>query len=80
MKQKYGNRISWADLIIFAGNVAYESMGLPTFGFAFGREDIFEPEEVFWGAGGNVARGTRATRVTANCRARSVRCRWGSST
>lgn len=49
VKQKYGNRISWADLIIFAGNVAYESMGLPTFGFAFGREDIFEPEEVFWG-------------------------------
>ena len=49
IKRKYGNRISWADLIIYAGNVAYESMGFPTFGFAFGREDIFEPEEVFWG-------------------------------
>jgi catalase-peroxidase len=49
IKQKYGRKISWADLIIFAGNVAYESMGFETFGFGFGREDIFEPEEIFWG-------------------------------
>jgi catalase-peroxidase len=49
VKQKYGRKISWADLIILAGNVAYESMGFETFGFGFGREDIWEPEEVFWG-------------------------------
>jgi catalase-peroxidase len=49
VKQKYGRKISWADLIIFAGNVAYEHMGLETFGFGFGREDIWEPEEIFWG-------------------------------
>ena len=49
VKQKYGRRISWADLIIFAGNCALESMGFETFGFGFGREDIWEPEEMFWG-------------------------------
>jgi catalase-peroxidase len=49
VKQKYGRKISWADLLVFAGNVALESMGLKTFGFAFGREDIWEPEEIFWG-------------------------------
>jgi catalase-peroxidase len=49
VKQKYGNKISWADLIIYAGNCAYESMGFKTFGFAFGREDRWEPDEVFWG-------------------------------
>jgi catalase-peroxidase len=49
VKKKYGNKISWADLIVFAGNCAIEHMGLPTFGFGFGREDIYEPEEVFWG-------------------------------
>jgi catalase-peroxidase len=49
VKQKYGRKISWADLIIFAGNCAYESMGFKTFGFGFGREDIWEPDEIFWG-------------------------------
>ena len=49
IKQKYGRKISWADLIIFAGNCAYESMGFKTFGFGFGREDIWEAEEIFWG-------------------------------
>ncbi|WP_419884437.1 catalase/peroxidase HPI [Mycobacterium scrofulaceum] len=49
VKKKYGNKISWADLIIFAGNCALESMGFKTFGFAFGREDVYEPEEILWG-------------------------------
>jgi catalase-peroxidase len=49
VKQKYGRKISWADLIIFAGNCAYEAMGLKTFGFGFGREDIWDPDEIFWG-------------------------------
>jgi catalase-peroxidase len=50
IKQKYGRKISWADLLIFTGNVAMESMGFQTFGFGFGREDIWEPEEIFWGS------------------------------
>ena len=51
IKRKYGNRISWADLIILAGTIAYENMGLKTYGFAFGREDIWHPEkDIYWGA------------------------------
>jgi len=50
IKKKYGNKISWADLMILAGTVAYESMGLPAYGFSFGREDIWEPEkDIYWG-------------------------------
>ncbi len=49
VKQKYGQKVSWADLLVFAGNCALESMGFKTFGFAFGRADVWEPEEVFWG-------------------------------
>ncbi|WP_019884227.1 catalase/peroxidase HPI [Streptomyces purpureus] len=49
VKKKYGRKISWADLLVFAGNCAMESMGFKTFGFGFGREDIWEPEEIFWG-------------------------------
>jgi len=49
VKQKYGQKVSWADLLVLAGNVALESMGFETFGFAFGREDVWEPEEIFWG-------------------------------
>jgi catalase-peroxidase len=49
VKQKYGRKLSWADLLVFAGNVALEDMGFETFGFAFGRPDAWEPEEVIWG-------------------------------
>jgi len=49
VKQKYGRKVSWADLLVFAGNCAMESMGFKTFGFGFGREDIWEPDEIVWG-------------------------------
>jgi catalase-peroxidase len=50
VKQKYGRKVSWADLIVFAGNCALESMGFTTFGFGFGREDVYTPDEIFWGS------------------------------
>ena len=53
VKQKYGRKISWADLMILAGNVALESMGFRTFGFAGGRADVWEPEELYWGPEGS---------------------------
>jgi catalase-peroxidase len=49
IKQKYGQSLSWADLLVFTGDVAMQSMGFKTFGFGFGREDIWEPEEMYWG-------------------------------
>jgi catalase (peroxidase I) len=76
IKQKYGKKISWADLMILTGNVALESMGFKTFGFAGGRADVWEPEEdVYWGpeAPGSA---TSATAATASSPSRSARCRW----
>jgi catalase-peroxidase len=49
IKQKYGNKVSWADLLVYAGNLAMEDMGFKTFGFGFGRPDVWEPQEVYWG-------------------------------
>jgi len=79
IKQKYGRKISWADLLVFAGNVALESMGFKTFGFGFGRPDIWEPQNVFWGRK-TLGSATSATAAIASSPRRSAPCRWASST
>ena len=80
VKQKYGRKISWADLMILAGNCALESMGFKTFGFAGGREDVWEPDER--PTGDPKARGsaTSATAATGTSPIPSAPCRWASST
>jgi len=65
IKQKYGRKISLADLMILAGNVALDSMGFKTFGFAGGRADVWEPEELYWGPEGTWLLGTNATAANA---------------
>ena len=75
VKQKHGQKISWADLLVYAGTVAMEDMGFQTFGFGFGREDIWEPEEIFWGPE-DPGSATSATPASASSRRRSARSRW----
>jgi len=77
IKQKYGRKISWADLMILTGNVALESMGFKTFGFGGGRADVWEPEEyVDWGPETSGWAGTSATKAIMNSTILSVPCRW----
>ena len=76
IKQKYGRKLSWADLMILAGNVALDSMGFKTFGFAGGREDVWEPEEIYWGPEAEWM-GTSATAATVSSRTPWAPFRWG---
>ena len=77
VKKKYGQALSWADLMILTGNVALETMGFKTFGFAGGRADVWEPEDdVYWGPETEWLGATSATRATASSRTRSAPCRW----
>jgi catalase-peroxidase len=80
IKQKYGNKISWADLMILTGNVALESMGFKTFGFAGGRADVWEPQEdIYWGPESTWL-GDKRYKDERNWRSLSPLCRWASST
>ena len=79
VKQKYGNKISWADLLVFAGNAALESAGFETFGFAFGRPDFWEPEEVIFGEEERVARHRQAL-LRRRASARQLEERYGATT
>ena len=76
IKQKYGRKLSWADLMVLTGNVALESMGFKTFGFAGGRADDWEPDELYWGPEGRRGSATNATAATASSPSRSAPCRW----
>ena len=79
VKQKYGNKISWADLLVFAGNVALESAGFETFGFGFGRPDVWEPEEILFGEEEEWL-GTDKRYSGADASARQLEERYGATT
>ena len=79
VKKKYGNKISWADLLVFAGNAALESAGFETFGFAFGRPDFWEPEEVLFGEESEWL-GTEKRYAGADASARQLEERYGATT
>ena len=80
VKEKYGRRISWADLMVFAGNRALETMGFTTFGFAGGRADVWEPDESLLGSRERPGSATSATAASANWRIPWRPTRWASST